>query len=277
MSARASLLLCLILFSGCSTNVFPLAERAAAENLSHHRVGTEHFEHSVYRKEGDSDYQVVFIEGDGRPWNAAGTAPSRDPTPRDALAFDLLLATPVEGFYVTRPCYFDTWSEACSADTWTSGRYSQAVVTSLAEAVRVTADTERPLMLVGYSGGGTLAILVAQELEDVHGVVIVAGVVDTDAWTGHHGYEPLSQSINPAILEFESRQLHLHGTDDTVVPLETIRGVVARWPNAALREFNAFDHVCCWRRDWQRIWEDVENTFRLDGHPLQSDSSSRSQ
>ncbi len=263
MRTRLALLLAFSLVSACSTAPFPLAERAAAESLIHRPVRTSAFEHSVYEKRGDDRYQVVFIEGDGRPWIEGGTVPAHDPTPHDALAFDLMLATPARAYYLTRPCYFETWTEACTADLWTSGRYSGAVVASLAEAIRATTDGERPLILVGYSGGGALAVLLATELDGVHGIVTVAGLLDTDAWTAHHGYEPLDESINPAAIRTPVRRLHLHGAGDTVVPIEQTRLAVAALPDSSLRVFDDYDHVCCWRRDWPDIWREVEAALGL--------------
>ena len=263
MRTKVALLLGFGLISACSTAPFPLAERAAAENLRYRPVQTSTFEHSVYEKSGDSAYQVVFIEGDGRPWVAGGTLPARDPSPLDALAFDLMLATPASASYLTRPCYFDTWTAACAVETWTSERYSDAVVASLAEAIGTTTDPERPLILVGYSGGGALAVLLAAELESVDGIVTVAGLLDTDAWTSHHGYEPLSGSLNPAAVMPEVIQLHLHGAADAVVPVEQTRRAVAESSSSSLRIFDDYDHVCCWRRDWPEIWREVEAALGL--------------
>ena len=263
MRTKVALLLGFGLISACSTAPFPLAERAAAENLRYRAVQTSIFEHSVYEKSGDSTYQVVFIEGDGRPWAVGGMLPARDPTPRDALAFDLMLATPARTYYLTRPCYFGTWSETCTAETWTSGRYSDAVIGSLAEAIVTTTDPNRPLILVGYSGGGALAVLLATRLESVDGIVTVAGLLDTDAWTSHHRYEPLDGSLNPAAVMPDVVQLHLHGASDAVVPIEQTRRVVAETSNASLRVFDEYDHVCCWRRDWPEIWREVEAELGL--------------
>ncbi len=273
---KLALLLGFGLVSACSTKDFSLADRAALESLFHQPARTAAYEHSVYKKSGPTDYQVVFIEGDGRPWTADGREPARDPSPRDALAFDLFMSTPAEAYYVTRPCYFETWAPDCSSATWTSARYSQAVVESLGEAIHMTTDSSQPLVLVGYSGGGALVILLAQELESVIGVVTIAGLLDTDRWTDHHGYEPLDGSINPAARTPGVPQLHLHGTADTVVPIEHVRDTVASWPGATLLEYDEYGHVCCWRRDWSPLWREVETAFGL-GVYEQSDSTRDSQ
>ena len=263
MSSKIALLLAFSLVAGCSTSTFPLADRAAQEGLERSVVRTAAFEHSIYRKGGDEAYQVVFIEGDGRPWNRAGSDPSADPTPRDALAFDLMLATPAHAIYVTRPCYFDTWKESCSPNVWTSGRFSADVVSSLASAIRTATDPQRPVIVVGYSGGGALAVLVAAELDRVDGVVTVSGLLDSDRWTDHHGYERLGESINPASASTGATRVHLHGALDAVVPIELARDAFFSGEDAELRVFDDYGHVCCWRRDWPRIWQDVETALGL--------------
>ena len=281
MSARSALLLSFSFVVGCSASAFPLVERAAEEGLQHVELSTSYFEHSTYRKSGDSEYQVVFIEGDGRPWNSGGLAPSADPTPVDALAFELMLATPADAVYITRPCYFGTWSESCSPRTWTSGRFSLDVVNSLSEAVRMSTEPDRPVILVGYSGGGALALLASEELDGVVGIVTVAGLLDIDTWTDHHGYDRLSGSINPASRSPSVRGLHLHGALDEVIPIALVRDALADVQDAELKVFDAYGHVCCWRRDWPRIWRDVESALGLDERGIesyeQSDSRSASQ
>ena len=50
----------------------------------------------------------------------------------------------------------------------------------------------REVTFVGYSGGGVLAVLIAERLDNVAGVITVGANLDTDAWTEHHGYLPLT-------------------------------------------------------------------------------------
>ena len=276
MSAKTALLLSFSVLAGCSMSGFPLKDRAADEGLERTVVGTAFFEHHIYRKPGNSTYQSVFIEGDGRPWSSDGRRPSRDPTPGDALAFDLMLATPSEAIYITRPCYFETWNESCPPSTWTSGRFSANVVSSLAEAIDAATDPNRPVVVVGYSGGGALAIVAATELDRVDAVVTVAGLLNSKSWTDYHGYEPLSESIDPASRSTDVRRIHLHGALDDVVPIELVREEVTRSDDTELRAFDAYGHVCCWREDWPRIWEDIEVALDLVDYE-QSDSSNASQ
>ena len=90
-------------------------------------------------------------------------------------------------------------------------------------------DTDKPVTLIGYSGGAALALLLAHEIPNTNLVVGVAGLQNTDSWTSHHGYEPLSDSLNPidtALLP-QVQYLFLHGALDQVVPIGQVTGVMA--------------------------------------------------
>jgi pimeloyl-ACP methyl ester carboxylesterase len=96
----------------------------------------------------------------------------------------------------------------------------------------------------------------APHLEGVVRVITIAANLDTDAWTEHHGYSPLSGSLNPARqppLDESIRQLHLIGDQDARVPLASLTAYLARNPKATLRILPGFDHHCCWEEHWPDI------------------------
>jgi pimeloyl-ACP methyl ester carboxylesterase len=201
---------------------------------------------------------TIFLESDGIPWQG-GRQPSADPTTRQPLALELLIRSPAPAAYITRPCYHGLRSAKCNVEHWTGARYSLEVVESMAATVR---EAQRrsgatKVALVGYSGGGALAVLIAERLDSVVMVTTIAANLDTDAWTEHHHYLPLSQSLNPALSDRPHPwpELHLRGANDAVVPVATTARYFARHPRARQRTIEAFDHVCCWVRDWPEISE----------------------
>jgi pimeloyl-ACP methyl ester carboxylesterase len=110
--------------------------------------------------------------------------------------------------------------------------------------------------LIGYSGGGVLAMLIAARVEQVRTVVTIAANLDIDAWADHHGYSRLIGSLNPASqppLQAKIRQIHLVGERDLRVPAHLSEQTIARQPNARLIVMANFDHVCCWERAWPDI------------------------
>jgi hypothetical protein len=111
----------------------------------------------------------------------------------------------------------------------------------------------RKLLLVGYSGGGTLVTLMAPHMPDVVAVVTIAANLDTDAWTRLHGYQPLTGSLNPSAeppLPDRIREWHFVGGRDTNVPYAAAQRYLEHVPPDHIVIYSDFDHVCCWEREW---------------------------
>jgi hypothetical protein len=222
-------------------------------------VDGTHYRHQIFFQPGtDRDALFVFIDGDGSPWSRGGVEPARDPTPHRAIALELATSTPHSVLYLGRPCYFTVhFDSACSARIWTSERYSQAVVESLAAVVnRFAAEYRyRRTVLIGYSGGGTLAVLMAPYIASVR-VVTIAANLDIAAWASFHNYLPLTGSLNPATqppLAHPSRQLHLVGGRDLNVPEAINQRFFESLRAEQIWRFANFDHVCCWVEQWSSI------------------------
>lgn len=149
---------------------------------------------------------------------------------------------------------------ACHPSLWTSERYSAAVVSSMTAAVERYSAEHRfeRMLLVGYSGGGALAALVAPRIHAV-GLVTIAGNLDTEAWTKLHGYLPLTGSLNPAREPNDAGipQWHFAGALDTNVPPRLAQRYLSALPPDRLRTYPRFDHVCCWKEEWPRMFERI--------------------
>lgn len=206
---------------------------------------------------------TVYIEGDGFAWLDAAT-PSTDPTPRDPLALRLALAQPGgNAAYLARPCqYVDAEQGGCPQRYWTEGRFAPEVIAASDRALdRLKAQTgARRLTLVGYSGGGAVAALLAARREDVERLVTVAGNLDHRAWTRHHRIAPLVGSLNAAdeaIRLAHLPQTHFVGGRDRVIPL----ALAQEWPlvlRQKIRVIPAEDHACCWPEHWTRLWQEIQ-------------------
>ncbi len=190
---------------------------------------------------------TVVIEGDGRAHDRRGRA-SADPTPDKAVGLALAKAWSGPAAWLGRPCQY-VRDVACEPADWTTHRFSEEAVAMTDAAVsglmaRAGADRVR---LVGWSGGGVMATLVAARRDDVAGLVTIAAPLDLAAWTRSRGLSPL-QGLDPADLSpIATPQVHLTGAFDPVVRpavvKETARrlagpqGQVATWPER---------HDCCW-------------------------------
>jgi hypothetical protein len=230
--------------------------------------GTNFRHHAFAAVRGSSDQLVVFIDGDGLPWVGGGRRIATDPSPRRPLALRLAAATAVSVLYLARPCYLEKLrSPQCPAALWTSQRYSAAVVASMTAAANVFAAEHHfdHVLLVGYSGGGTLAALMARDLPGVVGLVTIAGNLDPDTWAQLHGYLPLQGSLNPALLPPLPKSLpqwYLVGQRDTNVPAGATARYFERVSPERIWSYPRFDHVCCWVDDWPatfaRISEELQ-------------------
>ncbi len=268
----SSVIACLAVLSGCATSGERIDQQAREAGLVRTLVNGTHFQHVVYSNPaaamGAASTLIVFLEGDGRPWNADGRTPSSDPTSRTPLALQLLAITGEPALYVSRPCYQQRFDPACSQRSWTGGRYSAEVVESLVAAI----DTVRrsagasDVVLVGYSGGGVLAVLAAERLDRVAAVATLAANLDIDSWTQHHGYLPLSESLNPARSNRAHPWLEIHfaGAQDTIVPLATADAYFARYPTARRGILERHDHTCCWLEAWPSLWLEVSEEIHTE-------------
>ncbi len=253
-----------ILQTGCATSPAGRMDRIAGEyGLSTGMVKGNGFRLRYYRK-GEvtgGESLRIYLEGDGLPWLRPRLV-ARDPTARNPVALRLILQDPGPAVYLARPCYHQMEDHSlCVPWHWTAGRYSRTVVDSMTAAIRTLAAS-RPspagIGLVGYSGGGALAMLIAERLPQVDHVITIAGNIDPDAWTGLHGYSPLSGSENPSLyppLRGSIRQLHLAGEKDENLPPPLIGQALERQGNGSLVTLAGYNHHCCWQDIWPLVLE----------------------
>jgi hypothetical protein len=255
--------------SGCATGVSAPETVASQHGLIREELQGTVFIHTAYHtpvlsESLDSKQPLwVFIDGDGRPWINGGREPAQNPTTSRPIALELAAQMQRPVLYVGRPCYDrHTMESLCTSTWWTDARYSRTVVESMTAAIgryQRESHFER-LVLVGYSGGGVLAALVAHELSGVAAVVTIAANLDISAWTEYHGYLPLTASLNPATTANTATwpEIHLLGEDDEVVPPHTVQGYFERHPRSVVWRYEGYGHICCWSEEWPRI------TSRID-------------
>lgn len=248
--SSALFLLFATLQSGCALVEETPDELAQHTNLLPGQISTAHFTlYTLERPQSDWSSARVYIEGDGRPWVGGGYLISLDPTPRRALALKWMTQDEKGQLYLGRPCYFGHAKDpGCTPDLWTSGRYSNAVIEAMAQALKIWLVTHphRTLTLVGYSGGGVIALLLAERVAEVNRVVAVAAPIDIDIWTRLHDYTPLRESINPAhYSNWRSgvERILVFDTDDHNVPPATFSEFARRLPNSKVIQIPGGGHT----------------------------------
>lgn len=187
-----------------------------------------------------ADTLNVFIEGDGKP----------------GVALDLAENIGGNSVYIGRPCqYFNLkMQNACSKAIWTSDRYSADVIESMDRAITVLKIRYKAshVRLIGFSGGGAIASIIASKRGDVALLVTVAGNLDHKTWTDFNHSPPLTGSLNPVDFTatlIEIPQIHLIGDKDDIVPSSVLTSYLARLKqldNVHVYVVPGADHTCCW-------------------------------
>jgi pimeloyl-ACP methyl ester carboxylesterase len=133
--------------------------------------------------------------------------------------------------YLARPCQFTRNDSQCRTAYWTDRRYAPEVIASIDEAIDTALRGQHGgLHLVGYSGGGAVAALIAARRGDVLSLRTVAGNLDHVRLNRHHGVSAMPESLNP--IDFAPRlaglpQTHFTSETDQTVPPAIAEAFVA--------------------------------------------------
>ncbi len=260
-------------FLGCTAPEVRFSQQAKDYGFEQKIIQGTEFKHVVFIKPSakKNDTIHIYLDGDGSAW-INNRWISDNPTPRNTLMLKLMRLDQKTSLYLGRPCYHGfSQGSPCTNKLWTSHRYSQNVVNTMFTAISniINEYKARRIVLIGYSGGGTLAMLLAEHIPELQGVITIAANLDIDAWTDYHGYSNLTGSLNPIQrkpLGKEVFQLHLAGAKDANIPVKQSRSYVGRQFSAHLRVFDDYDHHCCWEEIWPSILEfaDPDNAKRFN-------------
>jgi hypothetical protein len=216
---------------------------------------------------------TVFIEGDGAAWRAR-QLPPRDPSPENPIAANMALTDPnVLVAYMARPCMYlkEEQLKQCSETLWTDARFGKEALALSNQALdtlitkmksKHLAGSASPLLinLVGYSGGGVIATLLAAQRSDVACLNTIASPLDIEVWTKLQKVAPLSQSFNPAYPDAKlgsTPQMHWFGAEDRVVPPQAL-GRYHNWSpslerNQVIQVLPKFNHRDFWVQEWRAL------------------------
>lgn len=252
-----------IFLTGCAT--VPTSEVAQTNGFKQYYIQTKTFNLASYQKILAPGQDVhIYIEGDGHAW-VTRTMISRDPSPRLSTVMQLAALDPHPNVvYLARPCQFSPkdLKTVCSPHYWSIGRYSSTVVQSINNAITNIKKkcNAKKVHLIGFSGGGALAILVAAERKekDIAGICTIAGNLDLRTMDKIHRTTPLSESLDPIAVANKVRnipQVHFSGAKDKIVPTVVAKNFItaAKLNPKSLIVIKDASHHDKWQKHWPEL------------------------
>lgn len=225
----------------------------------------DYFRLIVFQRIKDKNLPLrVYIEGDGKAF-LRRTRISSNPTPENPLALRLASLDKYSNIlYIARPFQYHVTADIPEgADAyWTTYRFSPEVVRDVNNAINKIKGSYgiESIVLIGYSGGGAVAELVAAGRKDVRVIVTVAGNIDPDYHSQKNKLTPLKGSLNPVDFKEELQkipQIHFVGLNDKIVTAEiaeSFREKIKAIPaNFRIIQLQDVTHHEGWEEKWNKL------------------------
>ena len=186
-------------------------------------IETKYLSFAVWEKNIQPNAPLrIYIEGDGNP------------TPKRPIAFELSERDKNDNIiYVSRPCQYVFCQECKNPDLWGKERFNEEIVDEMKSLISYLAKkyNSTELELVGYDGGGTMALLIATKMP-VNRVITIGGILDTKNYAEEQGIT--LNGMNPA--DYKPRlssvpQVHYVGMNDNKATRAQAERFVGRMRN----------------------------------------------
>lgn len=259
------LIILFLLFNGCTNKIFTPEQRLKIllnidSNLKADYIKTEFFTLYSLQKISKPCKDInIYIEGDGLAWLTRSKI-SDNPTPINPVALKLMKQDDSScKIYLARPCQYIS-SSLCKKRYWTSARFHSKIIQSYQIALNKIKKKYKntTFKLIGFSGGGAVALLTAAKRNDINQIVTIAGNLNHDIWTQIHNNTPLTDSLNP--IDYINNvknidQVHLIGTYDKIIPKEVALSYAEIFPyNHKIKLIDIdSNHTCCWNKVFSSI------------------------
>ncbi len=225
--------------------------------FSETNIQTDTFQIFSYSKLANStDFVRVYIEGDGYAFNAHGR-PSSDPTPKDSLVRRLAFGDPHQNvIYLARPCQYVKNDPNCKPSIWTNERFSKDVIQAELQAI-TTLIGNRPIVLIGFSGGAQVAALMSTTSDrlKVRKIITIAGNLDHRRWCESHNLPILKGSLELSYYKdafLAIPQKHFIGELDKVIDPQLLVDFVGN--KTSVRWVTNATHHKNWEPVFKEIW-----------------------
>lgn len=232
-----------------------LADNIASNaHFTNQLVKGDKFQIYTYQKITDpSKEYAIYLEGDGYIFYS-------DPTPMNPMLIRLAsLDHRPNVIYIARPCQYaiENNTGVCNSSYWTTKRMSEDSVNAMNEVINKITHN-KPINLIGFSGGGGMAALIAARNPKVQSIITIAGNLDHIAFNNYHRSMQMTESLNPIDYADKIRlipQLHLSGANDRAVPPFIAEAFVKKSNSKCVynKTFPNFTHS----KGWEMIWKSV--------------------
>jgi pimeloyl-ACP methyl ester carboxylesterase len=145
----------------------------------------------------------------------------------------------------------------CDNTYWTNKRYSEDSIDAMNQAInKITSNGK--FELVGYSGGGGVAVLIAARNKNVNSLLTIAANLDIDDFVKYHKTAPMVGSLNPIDYTKAIKnvpQLHFSGGMDKIVPVFIGEKFVGKITTGCARHevIPEVEHTAHWKKYWSYI------------------------
>ena len=273
LSIKAGLLAALAL-GGCIATTYPLIKTETAQRIAapawmiKRDISASPFVLRAYERIHDRGGTAhLYIEGDGDINGGIDTTLESNPTPDNPLALHLASKDKAENvIYLARPCQYVTMmadGQKCDPKYWGDDKYSSTVIKAYDKAMDEISRRYniKAFEVIGYSGGGAIATLLAAERPDILSVRTVAGILDHETHQSISGKQKLQNSMNPA--RQASRltkmpQYHFVGGQDNTVPPAVLHSYLQNMPPTRCVQtmlIQEAEHENGWVNKWPELLE----------------------
>jgi hypothetical protein len=263
-----SLIFLIFLLVSCSNvekRVNIALDIAAKSNFKNFVFNTKNYQiFSAQRLIHKNQIINIYIEGDGRSWIDRDTI-SSNPTPIVPFALNLAnLDTDNNVIYLARPCQY-VFNQKCNESVWTSHQFSKPVLMSYMEVLDAIKEqnNNNKFNLIAYSGGGTIALMLGANREDIHSIRTIAGNLDHNELSKITKTSPLTNSIAAKEFIFKTEkipQIHYYGEKDKVIPEKIFldyKNSFSRQNCITIKKIELLDHYNGWNFFWESNLKEV--------------------
>jgi hypothetical protein len=251
-----------------------IENRIEQANILSHETGfqrsvieTSFFKIVTFSRFGSKlDKVTIYIEGDGYAF-IDRNSPSANPTPKNPVSLKLALLDDSENvIYMARPCQYLHSGEDinCAVEYWTDKRYAVEVLKAFSQVIDKLKESKqvKQFRLVGYSGGATIAAILAAARADVVDLRTIAGNLDITTFTREHNLSAMPDSLNP--VDYASSlatlpQVHYIASNDKIVTKAIsdhyIAAIKMYDPNIACVQVITIEGISH-AKGWDTFWTD---------------------